>query len=108
MRDHIRKIAAPTLLITAKHDQVVPEFYSQQLARLPAGVRRPEIDSGHLSFLEQAAPLATTISSLVDSLAAPNRTENGTIHGRVSRPKEVAVLIEKAATHSQETNTYAN
>ena len=65
LRDH--KIAAPTLLITAKHDRIVPEFYSQQLARLAVGVQRAEIDSGHLSFLEQPAPLATTISSFVDS-----------------------------------------
>jgi len=72
VRDHIRRIAAPTLLITAKHDRIVPEFYSQQLTRLPVGVRRAEIDSGHLSFLEQAAPLATVISNFVDSLAAPN------------------------------------
>jgi len=72
LRDHIRRIAAPTLLITAKHDRIVPGFYSQQLARLAVGVQRAEIDSGHLSFLEQPAPLATTISSFVDSLAARN------------------------------------
>jgi len=72
VRDHVRRIAAPTLLITAKHDRIVPEFYSQQLARLPVAVQMAEIDSGHLSFLEQAAPLVTTISSFVDSLAAPN------------------------------------
>ena len=101
VRDHIRRIAAPTLLITAKHDRIVPEFYSQQLARLAVGVQRAEIDSGHLSFLEQAAPLATTISSFVDSVATPDRTGNRIIHGRVSRPKEVAALIEEAATHAQ-------
>ena len=71
VRARIRRIAAPTLLITAKHDRIVPEFYSQQLAPLAVGVRMAEIDSGHLSFLEQAAPLAKTISSFVDSLAAP-------------------------------------
>jgi pimeloyl-ACP methyl ester carboxylesterase len=101
VRDHIRRIAAPTLLITAKHDRIVPEFYSQQLAGLLVGVRRAEIDSGHLSFLEQAAPLATTISSFVDSLAAPNRTRNGIIPGRVSKPKEAATLIEEPTTHAQ-------
>jgi 3-oxoadipate enol-lactonase len=72
VRAHIRRIAAPTLLITAKHDRIVPEFYSQQLARLPVAVQMAEIDSGHLSFLEQAVPLGTTISSVVDSPAAPN------------------------------------
>jgi len=72
VRAHIRRIAAPTLLITAKHDRIVPEFYSQQLARLAVAVQMAEIDSGHLSFLEQAAPLVTTISSFVHSLAAPN------------------------------------
>lgn len=72
VRAHIRRIAAPTLLITAKHDRIVPEFYSQQLARLPVAVQMAEIDSGHLSFLEQAAPLATTISSFVDSVASPS------------------------------------
>jgi 3-oxoadipate enol-lactonase len=100
VRDHIRRIAAPTLLIMAKHDRILPEFYSQQLARLAVDVRRTEIDSGHLSFLEQA-PLATTISSFVDSLAAPNRTGNGIIHWRVSRPKEVAALIEEVGTDAR-------
>ena len=101
LRGHTRKISAPTLLITATHDRIVPEFYSQQLARLTVGVQRAEIDSGHLSFLEQATPLATTISSFVDSLAASNRTGNDIIHGRVPRPKEVAAPIEEAATHTQ-------
>ena len=72
VRAHIRGIAAPTLLITAKHDRIVPEFYSQELTRLPVAVQMAEIDSGHLSFLEQAVPLGTTISSFVDSPAAPN------------------------------------
>ena len=108
VQDHIRRIAAPTLLITAKHDRIVPEFYSQQLARLAVGVQRAEIDSGHLSFLEQAAPLATTISSFVDSVATPDRTGNRIIHGRVSRPKEVAALIEEAATDARQTKPYAN
>ena len=72
VRAHIRRIAAPTLLITAKHDRIVPEFYSQELTRLPVAVQMAEIDSGHLSFLEQAVPLGTTISSFVDSPAAPN------------------------------------
>jgi 3-oxoadipate enol-lactonase len=40
VRDHLRRIAVPTLLITAKHDRIVPRFYSQPLARLPVGVRR--------------------------------------------------------------------
>jgi len=71
VRAHLRRIAAPTLLITAKHDRIVPEFYSQQLAPLAVGVRMAELDSGHLSFLEQAAPLAKTITSFVDSVAAP-------------------------------------
>jgi pimeloyl-ACP methyl ester carboxylesterase len=101
VRDHVHKIAAPTLLVTAKHDRIVPEFYSQQLARLAVRVQRAEIDSGHLSFLEHPATLATTISTFVDSLAAPNRTGNGIIRGRVSGPKEVAALIEEAATHTQ-------
>jgi len=71
VRARVRRIAAPTLLITAKHDRIVPEFYSQQLAPVAVGVRMAELDSGHLSFLEQAAPLAKTISSFVDSIAAP-------------------------------------
>ena len=93
VRDHVRGITAPTLLITAKHDRIVPEFYSQQLARLAVGVQRAEIDSGHLSFLERPAPLATAISSFVDSAAVPNRAGNSIIDDRVSRSKEVAALI---------------
>ena len=67
IREHARKIAVPTLSITARHDRIVPEFYSHQLAELTRGAQRSEIDSGHLSFLEQPAQLATTITNFLDS-----------------------------------------
>lgn len=70
VRDELRKIVAPTLTITAKHDQIVPAFYTQELASLIPGVQCAEIDSGHLSFLEQPGPLATTISNYLDSLTS--------------------------------------
>jgi len=35
VREQVKKIKAPTLSITGKYDQIVPPFYSQQLAEIP-------------------------------------------------------------------------
>ncbi len=68
VRKQAQTISAPTLVIVGKHDQIVPEFYSKQLADLIPGAQRAEIDSGHLSFLEQPDLLAARISTFLDSL----------------------------------------
>jgi len=50
-------IKAPTLSITGKYDQIVPPFYTQELADLIPTANRAEIPSGHLSFLEKPVDL---------------------------------------------------
>jgi len=61
VRQQARKIKAPTLSITGKYDQIVPPFYSQELADLIPTAQRAEILSGHLSFLEKPVDLASAI-----------------------------------------------
>ena len=61
MREQAKKIKAPTLSITGKYDQIVPPFYTQELADLIPTAKRAEIPSGHLSFLEKPVDLASAI-----------------------------------------------
>ena len=61
VREQAKKIKAPTLSITGKYDQIVPSFYTQELADLIPSAKRVEIPSGHLSFLEKPTDLASAI-----------------------------------------------
>ncbi len=61
VREQAKKIKAPTLSITGKYDQIVPPFYTQELADLIPAAKRAEIPSGHLSFLEQPVDLASAM-----------------------------------------------
>ncbi len=61
VREQAKKINAPTLSITGKYDQIVPPFYTQELADLIPTSKRAEIPSGHLSFLEKPTDLASAI-----------------------------------------------
>ncbi len=61
VREQARKIKAPTLSITGKYDQIVPPFYTQELADLIHTAKRAEIPSGHLSFLEKPVDLASAM-----------------------------------------------
>jgi 3-oxoadipate enol-lactonase len=65
VRKHARYIKAPTLLIIGKYDQIVPPFYTQELADLIRTAKRAEIPSGHLSFLEKPVDLALAISTFL-------------------------------------------
>lgn len=65
VREQARKIMAPTLSITGKYDQIVPPFYTQQLADLIPAAKTAEIPSGHLSFLERPVDLASGISTFL-------------------------------------------
>ena len=58
VREYAARIKAPTLLITAKHDQIVPPAYSKNLV---PGAKTLELDSGHLIFLEKPVELAAAI-----------------------------------------------
>ena len=61
VREQAKKIKAPTLSITGKYDQIVPPFYTQELANLIPTAKRAEIPSGHLSFLEKPVDLASAV-----------------------------------------------
>jgi 3-oxoadipate enol-lactonase len=61
VREQAKSIKVPTMMITAKHDQIVPPDYSQELAGLIRDASRAELDSGHLLFLEKPLDLANSI-----------------------------------------------
>jgi 3-oxoadipate enol-lactonase len=65
VRAQAKKIKAPTLAITGKYDQIVPPFYTQELADLIPGAEKAEIASGHLSFLEKPVELASAMSTFL-------------------------------------------
>src|ERR1700720_3231286 len=66
VREYAARIKVPTLLITAKHDQIVPPAYSDNLV---PDAKTLELDSGHLIFLEKPVDLASAILSFRQSPA---------------------------------------
>src|ERR1700750_639495 len=60
VREYATRIKSPTLLITAKHDQIVPPAYSENLV---PDSKTIELNSGHLIFLEKPVELASAILS---------------------------------------------
>ena len=66
VREYAARIKTPTLLITAKHDQIVPPAYSENLV---PDAKTIELDSGHLIFLEKPVALAYAILSFCQSQA---------------------------------------
>ena len=60
VREYAAGIKTSTLLITAKHDQIVPPAYSENLV---PDAKTLELDSGHLIFLEKPVELASAILS---------------------------------------------
>jgi 3-oxoadipate enol-lactonase len=60
VREYATRIKTPTLVITAKHDQIVPPAYWENLV---PDAKTLELNSGHLIFLEQPAELAAAILS---------------------------------------------
>jgi 3-oxoadipate enol-lactonase len=67
VREQARKIKAPTLSITGKYDQIVPPFYTQELADLIPAAKQVEIPSGHLAFLDKPVDLVSaTLTFLLE------------------------------------------
>ena len=60
VREYAARIKTPTLLITARHDQIVPPAYSENLV---PDAKTFELNSGHLIFLEKPVALASAILS---------------------------------------------
>ena len=61
VREQGKKVKAPTLSITGTYDQIVPPFYTHELADLIPRSKRAEIPSGHLSFLEKPGDLTSAV-----------------------------------------------
>jgi len=58
-RPHLKDIRCPTLVVAARHDQLMPVEILRELAQGIAGARLEIIeDSGHMSTLEQPAKVA--------------------------------------------------
>ena len=67
VREYAARIKPPTLVITAKHDQIVPPAYSENLV---PDAKTIEFNSDHLIFLEKPVELASTILSFCQSQVA--------------------------------------
>jgi pimeloyl-ACP methyl ester carboxylesterase len=67
VRKYAARVKTPTLLITAKHDQIVPPAYSENLV---PDAESLELNSGHLIFLEKPVELASAILSFCQSQVA--------------------------------------
>jgi hypothetical protein len=105
VREQAPKIKAPTLSIAGKYDQIVPTFYTQELADLILTAQRAEIPSGHLSFLEKPVDLASAmLTFLFETVRNANSCKveaSGASHAvHMSRAKEVAALIEEVESQT--------
>jgi 3-oxoadipate enol-lactonase len=67
VREQAARIKTPTLLITAKHDLIVPPAYSENLV---PDAKTLELNSGHLIFLEKPVELASAILSFCQRQAS--------------------------------------
>jgi pimeloyl-ACP methyl ester carboxylesterase len=68
VREQAKKIKAPTLSITAKYDQIVPPFYTQELADRKPG----DLTSAMLTFLLERHKSSLTRWN-TDSIRSPHR-----------------------------------
>lgn len=71
---HIEKISAPTLVIGATQDQMVPIVHSYMLFGGILNARLAEVDSGHAATIERPAQLFMLID---DFVKAPDAVEAG-------------------------------
>jgi 3-oxoadipate enol-lactonase len=69
VREYAARVKTPALLITAKHDQIVPPAYSENLV---PDAKTLELDSGHLIFLEKPVELASAILSFSNDKQVPS------------------------------------
>ncbi|MER6334455.1 alpha/beta hydrolase [Streptomyces sp. NPDC001034] len=66
IRDRLGRVLAPTLVIGASRDQVVPVAHARELHAGIAGSRYAELDSGHNVLLEKPRQLAELIDDFLD------------------------------------------
>ncbi|MEU7580464.1 alpha/beta hydrolase [Streptomyces sp. NPDC041068] len=70
--DLLPKITAPTLVIGAKHDRMVPVKHSRELHEAINGSVYAELDAGHFALYEKADELAELINEFIHREAAPS------------------------------------
>ncbi|MES9525978.1 alpha/beta fold hydrolase [Streptomyces capoamus] len=66
IRDRLPRILAPTLVVGANRDQVVPVSHARELHAGIAGSRYAELDSGHNVLLEKPRQLAELIGDFLN------------------------------------------
>ncbi|MFJ6701108.1 alpha/beta fold hydrolase [Streptomyces sp. NPDC091272] len=66
IQNKLAEIRAPTLVIGARHDQVIPVSHSKDLHTGIAGSRYAEIDGGHNTPFENPAALAGLVNEFLD------------------------------------------
>lgn len=65
VRDQVRRIARPTLVIGCTHDHMVPPAHARALAAAIAGARYAELDCGHLAPLERPDELVRLVTDFL-------------------------------------------
>ncbi|MBB6146783.1 pimeloyl-ACP methyl ester carboxylesterase [Silvibacterium bohemicum] len=65
VRDHVRSITRPTLVIGCTHDCIVPVRHPQLLAATIPEAEYTELATGHLAALEQPEAFATAIETFL-------------------------------------------
>ncbi|MFF9870376.1 alpha/beta fold hydrolase [Streptomyces sp. NPDC013953] len=69
IRDRLAAVRAPTLVVGARQDMVIPVAHSRELHRGIAGSRYTELDCGHNVPFEQPAELAALLRDYLDQPA---------------------------------------
>ncbi|MFH9426633.1 alpha/beta fold hydrolase [Streptomyces sp. NPDC017529] len=65
IRDRLSAITAPTLVIGATQDQLIPPGHSRELHRAIAGSRYLDVDSGHLFLYEKTDEVAAAVNEFL-------------------------------------------
>jgi pimeloyl-ACP methyl ester carboxylesterase len=67
IRDRVSSVAAPTLVIGASQDQLIPAEHARELHHAIPGSRYRELDGGHLLLVEKPAELARVINEFLSA-----------------------------------------
>ncbi|MEU4343436.1 alpha/beta hydrolase [Nocardia sp. NPDC023852] len=67
IRDELRRITAPTLVVGCTQDQLVPVQHTRDLHAAIQHSRYAEIDSGHVVFFEKPTELTALVRAFLDA-----------------------------------------
>ena len=94
LRDLLRGIRAPVLVITGKHDPATPPEAGQAIAEAIPGARLVELDAAHLSNIEDEKAFTKAVVDFLTAPAAAARTRPASYPRR--RPAAKAAKKTKA------------